>query len=460
MPSSCLFLIILAILQIYTHQDDIMKKLLNIFLFIIVVILAPASAYIYFSTKSAVDSMIDTVEPLANIKYQRFSNPFDGSISIHGVTVDDGSGTNVEIGSVELKLDSVFDYINFDEKITSGEIFPKLQLQINHIYVDLDTSKNDETAGAGEIILSYISALGCGDVKSINDEQLSELGYSGLDGSLNIDFEYDKLNSEATIELGITAHGIGSSSIRTSLSDIYSAEDIASFNKKFSNLELEVQDLGYNQRIIEYCTRKSNLETAAYLDLHMQELKKYLSNANVILSDEIYETYRAFFVDKATIIFRSKPESAANLQYINLYQTKDWANILGLSVYVNDKQVENFVFEWDKDIVLENLLAAQAGEKNPNNNDYSSAELPMRKKQIFQKHQPTPKHQEYFEISVNELDNYVNYQVKLETKLGKIYQGYVKSVSSSQVIVVIHLKGGKAEIPVGTNKIAKAFIVN
>lgn len=83
-----------------------MKKILSIFFLIIVVSLASTAAYIYFSTKSAVDSMIDSVRPFATIKYQRFSNPMDGSISIHGVTVGDGYGSNVDVGSIKLKLDS------------------------------------------------------------------------------------------------------------------------------------------------------------------------------------------------------------------------------------------------------------------------------------------------------------------------------------------------------------------
>lgn len=207
------------------------------------------------------------------------------------------------------------DYINFDKKITFGEILPKLQLQINHVYIDSgllasvdpDVIDHASVEDAIDRIFFYVAALGCGDTKEIGLNNLNELGYSGLDASLNVNFEYDKLNSEVKMELGLMMHGMASYTIRTSLPNIYSAEDFANPNNRISNLEFEIQDLGYNESVIDYCTQQSKLETEAYLDLHMQELKKYLSKANVILTDEIYDAYRAFVADKAMLTFSSQP---------------------------------------------------------------------------------------------------------------------------------------------------------
>ncbi len=430
-----------------------MKKLIGILLLIVVLSLVSTAAYIYLSTKSAVDSMIESVQPFVNVKYQRFSNPMDGSISIHGVTIGDGYGTNVDVGSIELKMDSALDYINLDKKLNSGEILPKLQLQINHVYIDPDFIKKIHASSdksTFEKINAYVDALGCGDIKTIGSEQLSDLGYSGIDSSLNLNFEYNKSLATATMNIDYIMHGMSSFIVKTSIPYIYTAQDFANINTKVNNLTFELQDLGYNESIIEYCTLENNIERDVYIEQHLQALKNYLTKANVHLSDDIYDAYRAYFVDKANITLTSQPDSAVNLQYINLYKTKDWPTVLGLSVAVNQKPVNDLTFAWNKDTVVKSLMNAREGVELANIDD-ETHDPQTRKKQAL-------RNRAYFEIPVSDLDKHIKSDVKLETKLGKSYTGYIKGVTRSQVIVVIPLKGGKAEIPVGTNKIAKAFI--
>jgi hypothetical protein len=432
-----------------------MKKLISVLLVIVVLSLVSTAAYIYFSTKSAVDSLIESVQPFANVKYQRFSNPMDGSISIHGVTIGDGYGSNVDVGSIELKMDSVLDYINLEKKLTSGEILPKLQLQINHVYMELDFIKKlqgSSDKSAFEKINAYIDALACGDVKTLGYEQLSDLGYSGIDSSVNLNFEYNKSLATVTMEFDYIMHGMSSFLVKTSIPYIYTAQDFADINNKINNLEFELQDLGYNENIIEHCSLESKLERDVYIEQHLQQLKNYLTKANIQLSDDLYAAYRAYFVDKATLTFTSQPDSAVNLQYITLYETKDWPTVLGLSIAVNGESVNDLSFDWNKNTVVRNLMNAREGVELAKTGDDDVARDPQtRRKQIL-------RNKTYFEIPVSNLDQYRGFDVKLETKLGKTYTGYIKSLTRSQVIVVIHLKGGKAEIPVGTNKIAKAFI--
>ena len=430
-----------------------MKKLISVLILIVVLSLVSAAAYIYISTKSAVDSMIESVQPFVTVKYQRFSNPMDGSIAIHGVTIGDGYGSNIEVGSIELKMDSALDYINLKQKLTSGEILPKLQLQINHVYADMDWLEKDQSSSKAnpfEHIVSYIAALGCGDVKALGAEQLSDLGYSGIDSSLNLNFEYNKSLATVTMEFDYIMHGMGAFLVKTSIPYIYSAKDFSNIENKINSLTVQLQDLGYNENIIEYCSLESNLESDAYIDQHLQKLKNYLTKANIELSDELYAAYRAYFVDKATLSFNSQPDSAVNLQYINLYETKDWPTVLGLSIEVDKKPIKDITFNWNKNTVIKKLMNAREG--------IELAKISDDKRDPQTRHKQVLRNKSYFEIPVSNLDQYINSDVKLETKLGKSYTGYIKGVTRRQVIVVIRLKGGKAEIPVGTNKISKAFI--
>jgi hypothetical protein len=391
--------------------------------------------------------MIDAVRPFASITYQSFSNPMDGSISIHDVSVA-AQGKNVDIGSIELQLDSVFDYFNLEKKISSGEILPKLQLKINHLSADLELLKNEEPEPF-EQILSYIQTLGCGDIKKISYENMSELGYSELDGSIKLNFEYSKLASEAKIEAKLTFHGMESYAFKTSIPNIKSAVDFIKEDNKIDSSKFIVQDLGYNNNLIEYCSKQSGLSTKKYIKQHLQKLRNYLVDADISLSEEIFAAYRSYFVDQASLTFNIQPESAVNLEHIDLYKTKEFANILGLTVYVNDTEIKDLAFDWDKETVVTDLLDS----RSDSGSQTKKQRITALKNSEARKKQPP-----YVEIPINDLDKYLGSYVKLETKQGKSHKGLLKSVTPRRVIVMKRLRRGKAEIPVSTKKISKAFI--
>lgn len=429
-----------------------MKKILTLTLFIAVMALASTAAYIYFSTKNAIDSMLESAQPFVSIQYQKFSNPMNGSISIHGVTISPILGmteTTIDIGSIELRLDSALDYLNFEKKIESGEILPKLQLKVNHVYADLNLIVNDDPDDA-ELISAYITALSCGEIKEIGSKELPELDYIGIDTSVNLNFEYDKYLSNVEMEFEITLHDMARYSAKLLIPNINSPADLANINTKISSLEFELQDLGYNSRVIEYCVKKNGLKPDVYVDKHIQALKGYVSDANIHLSENIYDAYRAYFVDQASLTIVSQPLNAINLQGIELYETKEWANILGLTLFVDANPPSLLRFDWNKDTAIEDLLNARS---------IAIKEAPVAKPRTRTNKRENiksiPKNRE---ISISDIYDYVNYPVRLETKQGKTFKGFIIDVVRGRVIIEIRLKGGKAEMPIDITNIEKVFI--
>lgn len=428
-----------------------MKRFLTLSLFIAVAAIASTAAYIYFSTKSAVDSLIESAQPFVSIHYQKFSNPMDGSISIHGVTVNPIFGMTdapIDIGSIELRLDSALDYLNFEKKIESGEILPKLQLKINHVFAGLNLIANDEPDEA-ELISAYITALSCGDIKEIGSKELPELGYAGIDSSIHLNFEHDKYSSEVEMAFEITMHDMARYSAQLLIPNISSSSDLANINTKVSSLEFELQDLGYNNRVIEYCVKQSGLEPDAYIEQHIQALKRYLSDANIHLSKNIYDAYQAHLVEQATLTIVSQPSDAINLQDIELYETKAWANLLGLTLFVDANPPSLVRFDWNKNTAIEDLLNARSIA--------IKAPIVKQRTRINKRNniKPIPKNRE---IPISGLYDYINYPVRLETKQGKTFKGFIIDVASGRVIIEIRLNGGTAEIPIDIANIEKAFI--
>lgn len=423
-----------------------MQKTIATLLFIVVVSFTSTAAYIYFSTKSAVDSVIHSVYPFIDIRYQSFTNPMDGSISIHGVSISDQDDISIDIGSIELQLDSALDYIDFNRQLNSGSVPEKLQLSVNNAYADLDLlTQLSEKPGKFERISSYIAALGCGDINKITMDNFSDLGYSGVDGSINLSFNYNKYTSVADIEAELILHDMESYSFKTSIPNIKKVYDFSNPDNESDNLTIEVQDLGYNKKLSDFCSKESGVDNEQYVEQHMQGVKNYLTTANIALSEDIYNAYRAYFVDQANIKFTVRPESAVNLKYINLFEIKDWPKVLGLKMYANDKKIDDLSLAWNKDVVVKDLLNAQVDPNSTNGNTTTSKK-------------DKGKQRKFVNVAAASLNNYVNSKVKLESKLGKSYEGRIIGIRGGQIVMEVKLHGGKVELPIDLDEIVTASV--
>jgi len=364
----------------------------------------------------------------------------DGKISIKDVSIQQPSGEEItHIGSIDFILDSALDYIDLEKQLESGEIIPKLQLKINHINADLTTVMNDskQKPNKFEQFMTQIQAQGCGDIQSLNAKHLPELGYAEFNGSINVNFEYSKAMAEAKFNFDVIWHGMNAVYISTVMPEIYTSRDFANPDNKINAFKIDIEDLGYNERLIEFCSTKSDIKSEDYAKYHIEQLQHYLQNANITLSDGIYDAYLAYFVHHAKLSFNIAPKNAVNLQYINLYKTSDWAKILGLSLLVNGQKVDDLEMNWDEETALESALSGVA----------PTTQVKVAKHQMS-----------YVAINPNTLSQYLHSKVKLETKLGQKYNGIVVKSSSNQIVVKIKLSGGSMEIPVDSYKITKAFV--
>lgn len=428
-----------------------MKQFFSRLFLIAVISLTSTAAYIYFSTKSTVDSMIQSIQPFITVEYKQFKNYMDGSISIHDVSIItkfSDKHTTIDVGSIEVKMDSVLDYFNFEQKINSGEIIPKLQLAINHVHTDMGLFINDSPDELG-LITDYITELACGEVKLTPNEKLTALGYSGIDSSISIDFEYSELTSEAELKIDLILHDMARYAVNTSIPNVTSTVDLTNLTSNFSDLEFGMQDLGYNQRLIEYCSDQSEVNAELYVKRHIEALKNYFANANVSFSNSVYDAYKSYLIEQAYVSISSHPTSSISIEPLRFYDTKDWASILDLTLFVNEKPASHFFFDWNKESVLNELLKARALPKKERETEKKQVRIIKRVKQSQKVNT---------EIPVSRLHEYTNQFVSVNTKSAKTFKGIVKSIKRGQVIMIITIQGGKAEIPIDISKITKVSI--
>lgn len=416
-----------------------MQLLAKILVFI-VICLSSAYGYFYYVTKSNVDSFIESVSPFVQIKYETFFSALNGKISLNEVSISTPPyGKLAQIDSVDFILDSAFDYFTLDDKLSAGEIIPKIQLKINHLNTSVDMlDVYTQEPDPFEQFMNHIAAQGCGDVESIDMTLLPELGYSTLDASMNINFDYSQKERLARFNVDLIAHDMNAVYTTVEIPHIASLRDFTSPDIQLGTFKVDVQDLGYSDNVAEYCAVKSDVPVEDYAKHHIEALKSFFTNADISLSDGVYAAYEAYVAEQATLTFSIQPKSAVNWKYIALYPTEEWPRILGLSLLVNDQKVEDFEVSWDEERSLATAIASKQEKAT------KQERVPQQEKS-------------YVEVAPHQLANYIHSRVKIETRLNRKYEGQVLR-SGGQLIVQIKSHGGKIDIPADSQTIAKAFV--
>lgn len=416
-----------------------MQLLAKILVFI-VICLSSAYGYFYYVTKSNVDSFIESVSPFIQIKYETFFSALNGKISLSEVSISTPPyGKLAQIDSVDFILDSAFDYFTLDDKLSAGEIIPKIQLKINHLNTSVDMlDVYTQEPAPFEQFMNHIAAQGCGEIESVDMTLLPELGYSRLDASMNINFDYSQKERLATFNIDFIAHDMNAVYTTVEIPHIASLRDFTSPDIQVGTFKVDVQDLGYSDNVAEFCAAKSDVPVEEYAEHHLEALKSFFTNADITLSDGIYGAYEAYVAEQATLTFSIQPKSAVNWKYISLYPTEEWPRILGLSLLVDGEKVDDLEVSWDEERSLATAIASKQEVTT------KQERVPQRKKT-------------YVQVAPHQLTNYIDSRVKVETKLNRKYEGYVRK-SGGELVVQITSHGGKIDIPADSPTIAKAFV--
>ncbi len=416
-----------------------MQLLAKILVFI-VICLSSAYGYFYYVTKSNVDSFIESVSPFVQIKYETFFSALNGKISLSEVSISTPPyGKLAQIDSVDFILDSAFDYFTLDDKLSAGEIIPKIQLKINHLNTSVDMlDVYTQEPAPFEQFMNHIAAQGCGEIESVDMTLLPELGYSTLDASMNINFDYSQKERLARFNIDLIAHDMNAVYTTVEIPHIANLRDFTSPDIQVGTFKVDVQDLGYSDNVAEFCAGKSDVPVEEYAEHHLEALKSFFTNADISLSDGVYEAYEAYVAEQATLTFSIQPKSAVNWKYISLYPTEEWPRILGLSLLVNGEKVDDVEVSWDEERSLATAIASKQEVTT------KQERVPQRKKT-------------YVQVAPHQLTNYVDSRVKVETKLNRKYEGYVRK-SGGALVVQITSHGGKIDIPADSQTIAKAFV--
>jgi hypothetical protein len=253
-----------------------------------------------------------------------------------------------------------------------------------------------------------------------------------------------------------TIHDLTSFSLKGSISNVTSIADFQDPSNLLTKIYFVHQDLGYNKGWIDFCVKKSGVKAENYINHHIEHLKNYLSKANVILSDGLYDTYKAS-LNRTEVTFKIMPENINSiLLMVERYKPSSWAGVLGMTVEVDGKEVNDLSMDWDKDTVLKDSLEAKSLDEKTKQQTLNGTD--STKKKNTEKKKKKKKKRSYIEVSIPELKNYVNSYAKIILKSGKKFKGLIVEDEENSITLKVKTQGGSIEMQMNYEKIKKALI--
>ena len=148
------------------------------------------------------------------------------------------------------------------------------------------------------------------------------------------------------------------------------------------------------------------------------------------------------------------PENIASIQMIKRYKPSSWPGVLGMTVEVDGKEVNDLSMDWDKDTVLKDSLEAKSLDEKTKQQTLNEANSPKKKNTKKKK----KKKRSYIEVSIPELKNYVNSYAKIILKSGKKFKGLIVGDEKNSITLKVKTQGGSIEMQMNYEKIKKASI--
>ncbi len=333
-----------------------MATIRNIFvlpILTVVLIYAGIKIYLYYEIKGRVDQAINMSAPFVNIEYDGISTTMEGAVYLE---------------KVKLRLKNINEEIRVDKL---GFITPGLVFLLGHANNFIEQKKFPEKMGisvqgvhislTGELIDTLTksfpeqsekkadSGLACTLSGSYPGEQLMELGIYRLIFDLTAKVNYDQENSTLKFNINSAIHGVEETDVTFTVENI--ASDISGILSNQATSTINSFTVNYRpdrdltNKINQYCANLKGITVQEYIDqLVNQSDEAYLADLGFIPGPGIRAALKQLLMEAGEISLTTQAIDSNELGNLHLYKAEDIPHILGLSVSLNDKEINDLSF--------------------------------------------------------------------------------------------------------------------
>ncbi|HSH42958.1 MAG TPA: hypothetical protein VK973_12610 [Arenicellales bacterium] len=406
---------------------------------VLALILVPAAAWgvaklaIWYSVKTDLDNLRDSLLPVAELEYSRILSPVFGAFGATGLRIaPHGVDGEIKIGSVMVHIQDPIDKYRFLSARLNDTVPTSFNVSVNGLEVPLSgdvANWINTTAGAPAAASAPSAACAAGTGLSVAD--LREMGYQELLADVRLDYSYDRrggglgtyLNLELKDMFAMTVEG------RIPPSDVVFDLERMSGVPRLSDLTVTLNDRSWTSRFNSYCAGVMGLSVAEYVEGRVETTRQAFRTAGFEPSAELLDGLKRFAEGTASMTLNLNPREPLDPMRLDIAGDPEYLiDMLGLEVTFEGQPVSK----------LGTAIAVQTDEPE------------TEAARVDETYKPT---------ALDALPQYLKSPVQIYTADGKVHEGYLDSVDAGTIVLTRHLAGGSATFDVARANVEKVLVL-
>lgn len=396
----------------------------------------------YYKVQDAISDLNSQLTGKAEVAYREIqSDLLKETIRVNGISVfPAGSNDAAEIDFVELRglgpTYIVKELVNF----AKSKPPEALQYLFSGIRLDLD----------GDIVKELSEQSGkkkvdaCASDGEMNPALFKSLGMESLVLDLDGSYRLVENQGELDVDFGLEVRDIQSIEMGVSLADISVAAlkagaqmpSLAGFN---FDIKMSPE---FGRRFSTACAEKQGISVDAFKTSMIKRVNRQMLQSGFTPGRGIKQAINEFYRSWGSISLAARPLNPVGVMSLVFLPPEQLAQTLGLQLVVNDKLITDTSFTWDKDgqgSGLPEMLGMAPPKKKTG---------PPKKR--YRK--------EYRNVAVNELQNHISKDVRLNIHDQPMREGILVSIIDGEAKVMQRVQGGKFTAHVPLSDIASAQV--
>ncbi|TRX74942.1 hypothetical protein [Pseudomonas mangiferae] len=399
---------------------------------------------LWLSVRSIMDDAIARLSPLMDVTYTGVTSSFEGRVGLEQLTIRvPMMGDTLVVNHAELKFNGLGELLRFKESLGRGELPKQLALSLKGLTLQVHGPFMQQfySQPAQRSLLTAMSDVACGDVRTIGTVQLLEMGYRTLESDVELAYRFLPGTKQLLLDLRTDTRDMGEMRVALELANTSDKPgDMAANPPRLAHVTFELNDNQYQRKVQAYCAGKLGQSPQVYLQTAIQHFDQVVRSQQVALDDSLLQAYARYLEDPQSLRLELTPSETMPWGGLNFYDPQDVVRMLNPSVAVNGKAVEPIAFAW---------AGAPAGKQ------YGATERITAGPQA-EEVRVSPR---YEFVKADDLPQYAGKRLQFLTYDGVYYQGILRKIQNGKVYISVQVGTGTAEMNLRLNKINKVRVM-
>lgn len=379
------------------------------------------------------------------LEYRDINITLDGEVRIEGLFFQvPGMGGALNIDRVAVHTDGPLGVHGLAMDIRDQQLPNTLGVSFEGVRFPLASGAAMSPVGFGAF-----TAAGCGDRASFGTSELVQMGYSGLVMDARVDYRFigggqllnvtvdshfrDMHRTEISMELSL-----GASSLNTT------AVTMAATNAELLGLNIDYQDMGYAERVIEFCRKETDLDRQAFIAQHLEAWQQMWQRLGFVAGPTMTQAYRNFLAEPDQLSLSIEPSGELSMDELSRSSPEMMLYQLRTTLSVNHDEVGrlDLAVREGGPLVVESEAEPATGGDSAADPAGSAAGTPSGSRRI----------------ALDNLDRHLNRNVELHLQDGRTLEGRVEEVRETSVQFKRFHGGGYVIQPIPHDDIEAVYL--